>query len=321
MGFEYKALTTAEWTKGLTAIAKQSVFADLNYLESFERVYTVNKKLVGIYENGKALLLISFFENKNRVVCPNHYFFQFVWEKEDALSWRRIMVWEFLIDELKKRYSKIHFRLPISVNDARPFEWAGFKCLLKHTYVKTLDNRPYHQNLKRILAKKHEYHFAAQTDFEAVWLKHQTDLEAFLLSTSFVSKAITQFKELKQKELITTYNIYKEHKLLSSIIVLIDRFEQKAYFPLIGKIDQSESGAAAYLYDYAFSQLKMEEITQVDLYGANMKTIARFKHKFEPELKSFFEVKYNRRANVLIEMKGKLKEVVKKMVRKRSLLW
>lgn len=321
MGFEYKALTTTEWSKELTGIAKQSVFGNLNYLDSLEKAYIVSKKLVGVYENGKALLLISFFESKNSVVCPNHYFFQFVWEKEGALSWRRIMVWEFLIDELKKRYSKIHFRLPISVNDARPFEWAGFKCQLKHTYIKTLDDKPYHQNLKRILAKKHDYSFAAQTDLEAVWLKHEADLGAFLLSASFVSKAIAHFKQLQQQELVTTYNIYTENRLLSSIIVLIDRFEQKAYFPLIGKIDQSQSGAAVYLYDYAFSQLKKEGIAEVDLYGANMKTIARFKHKFEPELKSFFEVKYNRSTNILIEMKGKLKEVVKKIVRKRSLLW
>lgn len=320
MGFEYKALTATEWSKELTGIANQSVFGDLNYLGSFERAYTVNNKLVGVYEDGKTLLLISFFESKNHVVCPNHYFFQFVWEKENTLSWRRIMVWEFLIDELKKRYAKIHFRLPISVNDARPFEWAGFKCQLRHTYVKTLDDKPYHQNLKRILAKKHDYSFATQTDFEAVWLKHKADLEAFLLSASFVSKTISYFKQLQQKELIITYNIYKEDKLLSSIIVLIDRSQQKAYFPLIGKIDQ-ESGAAAYLYDYAFSQLKMEGIKEVDLYGANMKSIARFKHKFEPELKSFFEVKFNRRTNILVGMKGKLKEVVKKIVRKRSLLW
>ena len=321
MGFEYKGLTATEWTRELTGIANQSVFADLNYLDSFENAYAVNKELIGIYENDKIHLLISFFDSKNRVICPNHYFFQFVWEKENTLSWRRIMVWEFLIEELKKRYSKIHFRLPITVDDIRPFEWAGFKCQLKHTYIKVLDERPYHQNLKRILAKKHDYTFASQTDFAEVWSKHQADLESFLFSASFISKTVSFFKLVQQQGLVVTYNIYTEGRLLSSIIVLIDKAQKKAYFPLIGKIDQSQSGAAAYLYDYTFSQLKKEGIEEVDLYGANMKTIARFKHKFEPELKSFFEVRYDSRFKGFSEMKSKLKEVVKRIVRKRSLLW
>jgi hypothetical protein len=321
MGFEYKALTATEWTEELAAIAKQSVFGDLNYLDSFEKAYSVDKRMVGIFENGKVQLLISFFESKKNVVCPNHYFFQFVWEKENVFSWRRIMVWEFFIEELKTKYSKIHFRLPVTVNDVRPFEWAGFKYQLKHTYIKTLDDRPYHQNLKRILAKKHNYSFATQADFAEVWLKHQADLQSFLFSASFISRTISCFKLLQQQEFVTSYNIYIGGQLLSSIIVLVDKVQKKAYFPLIGKIDQSQSGAAAYLYDYAFSQLKMEGIEEVDLYGANMKTIARFKHKFEPELKSFFEVRYDNRGDSLTEVKRKLKEVVKKIVRKRSLLW
>lgn len=321
MGFEYKALTATEWNRELTGIANQSVFGNLNYLDSFEKAYRVEKQLIGVFENGKAHLLISFFESKNCVICPNHYFFQFVWEKENMRSWRSIMVWEFFVEELKKRYSKIHLRLPITVNDVRPFEWAGFKYHLKHTYVKVLDDRPYHQNLKRILAKKHNYSFSAQTDFAEVWSKHQADLESFLFSASFISKTISFFKLVQQQELVVTYNIYTEGRLLSSIIVLIDKAQKKAYFPLIGKIDQSQSGAAAYLYDYAFSQLKKEGIEEVDLYGANMKTIARFKHKFEPELKSFFDVRYDSRFKGLAEMKSKLKEMVKRIVRKRSLLW
>ncbi|WP_113662260.1 hypothetical protein [Pedobacter nanyangensis] len=315
MEFEYKALTANEWSEVLADIANRSVFGNLSYLESFEQAYGVGKKLVGVYADSKPYLLITFFEDKGRIVCPNHYYFQFVWEKESSASWRKIMVWEFLMNELKKRYSQIHFRLPLSVHDVRPFEWAGFTYQLKHTYIKTLDERPYHQNLKRILAKKHNYTFGTQTDDKLVWSKHRGDLKAFLFSASFISKTIAYFEILQQKELVATYNIYADGGLLSSIIVLIDKHEQKAYFPLIGKIDLAQSGAAAYLYDYAFSQLKKQGIKQVDLYGANMKSIARFKHKFEPELERFFEVEYNHSANVLVGLKSKLKEVAKKIVR------
>jgi len=318
MGFQYKELTATEWIEMRSGINDQSVFGDLDYLTCFEKAYRIDKKTIAVFEKEKLCLLISFFEQKKQIVCPNHYFFQFVWEGENLTSWRRLMVFEFLIAELKIRYKHIHLRLPIGINDIRAFEWAGFTYHLKHTYIKKLDDRPYHQNLKRILAKQYSYTFACNINWDEVWYKHESDLKSFMLSSTFISKSISLFKKLQKQQYITSYNIYQGGKLLSSIIALIDRNQKKAYFPLIGKIELSKSGAAAHLYNYAFSQLKKEGILEVDLYGANMKSIARFKHKFEPELESFFEVKYNSGKNAFVEMKGKLKEVVKKIVRKRS---
>lgn len=314
MSFEYKELTTTVWSEVRNSINNHSIFGNLDYLTCFEKAYHFDKKLVAIYDGDHPYLLISFFVKKKQIVCPNYHFFQFVWERED-LSWRRLMIWEFLLTELKNKYRHIHFRLPISVNDVRIFEWEGFNYRLKHTYIKVFDDKPYHQNLKRILAKSNTYTYTTNTDWDKVWHRHEVDMRSFMLSHSFVANAIAYFKSLQQQKLITTYNIYKDGLFLSSIVAVVDSAEKKAYFPLIGKIDVSQSGASAHLYDYTLAQLKKEGIVTVDLYGANIKTIARFKHKFEPKLTTFFEVRYSARQNMALSLINNIKAVVKKVIR------
>lgn len=314
MSLQYKELTTTAWSEVRTSINNYSVFGNLDYLTCFENAYHFDKKLVAIYDGNHPYLLISFFAKKRQIVCPNYHFFQFVWEREN-LSWRRLMVWEFLLKELKKQYNYIHFRLPASVNDVRVFEWEGFNYQLKHTYVKVFDDKPYHQNLKRILSKSSIYTYATNTDWDKVWHTHKADMHSFMLSHSFINKAIACFKTLQQQNLITTYNIYKDGAFLSSIVAVVDGARQKAYFPLIGKIDVSQSGASTHLYNYALTQLKNEGVAMVDLYGANIKSIARFKHKFEPELTTFFEVTYSARKNALLNLISSIKMVVKKIIR------
>ncbi len=315
MGFQFKELIDSEWTELCNSIGNISVFGDPVYLDCFERAYHVKKKLIVILDKEQPCLLFSFFEKAREIVCPNQYFFQFLWEKEEKTSWRRLMVLEFMIAELKARYHSIHLRLSITMDDVRVFEWEGFKYNLKYTYIKRLDNLTYHQNLKRILVKSNSYRFATNIDWEDVWSKHDADMKSFQFSSEFISKTISCFRKLQYGQFVKTYNIYQQGKLLSSIIAVVDKAQRKAYFPLIGKIDLSHSGAAVYLYDYVFSELKNDGFLYVDLYGANMKSIARFKHKFDSELVSFFEVKYNRRTASLAKSITKLKQLVKKVVR------
>ncbi len=275
-----------------------SLFGSEKFLRIISNIYECDIKYAGVFFKDKPVLLIPLLIKNKKVVSPNHYFYQFIWINSSIInSWSQIEAMDFFLEQLIKRYKSIKFKLPPDLMDVRPFIWRDFKINLKFTYIKNLRLLDYHQNIKRILKKKlDDFSFHMDDDWNQVWVLHSNNLLDFGLSNIKIEKIISMMKKLKDNNFLHTFNISYRGVFVTSIISVIDVKCGIAYFPLIGTTtNYSEKGLSAHLYDFTFSKLIELGINDVDLMGANMKSISRFKNKFNPELRHYYEVSYNKK--------------------------
>lgn len=299
MDFKYRILDNNEWNNIRANLSESSVFGNTEFLSAFSDSYKIRYELSCIFYKDDPIILLAYFVKGNNIVIPHHYYFQYLWLKnqDSEESWILLEGFSFLIKQLQKKYVNIDFRLPIDIKDVRPFIWNDFSVIIKYTYVKSLLNLGYHHNIKRILKKQNlNYSFKKNEDWPLVWEHHNKDFEAFGIRLRLRKKYLNYFEKMLRLGIIDTYNAYNNGVFISSIITITDKPGKKAYFPLIGTVDgHYKDGLAVKLYDYTLSELKSSGIDEVDLYGANMKSIARFKSKFNPELVQFYEVRYRKR--------------------------
>jgi len=275
-----------------------SLFGSEKFLRIISNVYECDIKYAAVFFKGKPVLFMPLLIKNKRVISPNHYFYQFIWINSNIInSWSQIEAMDFFLEQLIKRYKSIKFKLPPDLVDVRPFIWRDFKIASKFTYIKDLNSLDYHQNIKRILKRNiNDFSFQKDEDWDKVWVLHFNNLLGFGLRKSRVEKIISMMKKLKDNNFLHTFNISYRGVFVTSIISVIDVKCGIAYFPLIGTTtNYSEKGLSAHLYDLTFSKLIELGINDVDLMGANMKSISRFKNKFNPELRHYYEVSYKKK--------------------------
>lgn len=318
MDFEYQILNENEWDNTRTSLSEFGLFGSPEFLKAVANIYNIQYELCCVIYKGKPIIISAYFTDGRNIVTPNHYYYQYIWLKEDNKeSWVLLEGLNFLIEELQKRYLKICLKLPVNFTDIRPFVWNNFSSVVRYTYVKNLSNLSYHENVRRIL-KKENSHFSFKTneDWDLVWEHHDKDLKKFNIRKRISEKYLSYFRELKKDGNVETYNAYYNDVFVSSIIVLLDRVNKKAYLPLIGTVDGFyKEGLAIKIYDYTLSELSREGFCLVDFCGANIKSIARFKHKFNPTLESYYEVKYSKNAAVYQNIKKTLFSGIKSLLK------
>ncbi len=316
MSYKYQEIDIERWCE-ITKEGEVGVFGSKEFLLTTAEVYKYNFLFCLVTYNGNSILTVPLFTHKSKVTFPNHYFYQFVWQNEwEKESWSVLDAWDVLLKQLQSKYTEIKIRLPISVTDSRPFIWNNFDINIKYTYIKTLVDLCYHQNIKRIVKKeKVEYTFKKNCDWDENWKFHNEDLNSFGVRVIHKSSYMKYFKGLKDSGLVQVFNAYHNNVFLSSILVIIDRRLKTAYFPLIGTADgHYKSGLPAMLYNYTLTELKSEGFETVDLVGANIRNIAKYKSKFLPTLFPFFEVSYSKRAVFAKTKILKIKKIIGKIL-------
>lgn len=296
MSYSSLQIEVENWESFINEQGGIGVFGSTDFLISTAKIYGLNIDIRLILLNNKPVLALPLFVKKNSIVLPNHYFYQFIWQKETSKeSWSQVEAFDFLLYMLKKKYKKIKVRLPTSIIDVRPFMWNGFNTNLKYTYEKVTSDLRYHQNINRIVNKRQNgYSFDKNCDWERNWIFHYNDLQKFGIRIVNIEIFITYFKKLTEKGLIQVFNAYKDGLFLTSIISIIDKDCKSAYFPLIGTADEHyKNGLPSLLYNYALLELKKVEVEKVDFFGANIQSISKFKSKFLPDLCPYYEVSYS----------------------------
>lgn len=311
MGYQYQEIDINKWSE----FTKEGVgvFGSKDFLLATAEVYSFKLLFCLVTFKDTPALAISLFTKGSRVVSPNHYYYQFVWQgSEPTGSWIQQDAWDILLQNLKAKYTRINLRLPVSVTDGRPFTWNNFSIHIKYTYLKNLNDLTYHHNIQRILKKKQQqYSFKNNCDWDENWVLHQRDLEKFGIRKVYVDLYLKYFKTLKEEGLIRVFNAYDKDVFLTSIVAIVDKTAKTAYLPLIGTADgHYNAGLPSLLYDYALTELKDTGIERVDLCGANIQSIAKYKSKFLPDLVQFFEVSYSKKSVVIKTKFFEIKEII-----------
>src|SRR5690606_28192143 len=148
----------------------------------------------------------------------------------------------------------------------RPYIWNNFSSTLRYTYIKHLQHLKYHKNVDRILKKENiNFSFRKNIDWDLVWDLHISDLIKFNVGISKAKQFLFFFKEMNYLGILETYNAYYQNVFVSSILVIIDKDNKRAYFPFIGTMNgHYEDGMSAKLYDFTLVNLKNQGILSVD---------------------------------------------------------
>lgn len=317
MSYSALNIEVENWESFINQHGIISVFGRSDFLIKTAAVYGFDIDVKVILFNDDPVLALPLFVDNKRVVSPNHYFYQFVWQKETTKeSWNQLESWCFLLKILKEKYKYITLRLPTNIKDVRPFIWNDFNINVKYTYEKDITQLIYNRNLQKILKKPNEkYFFKKNYNWQYNWNFHYKDLLKFNASESQTQIHLLYFKGLKQNGQLEIYNAYNGNDFITSIVTILDHKLKFAYFALMGSVDDEHyrNGLPTLLYNYALNQLKESDFCKIDFLGANMEKISKYKSKFLPNLETYYEVSYskpqNERKLIFSTIKNKLKKI------------
>ena len=315
-------MTTVEikenkWVEACNEAGFKSVFSDIKFINVYSEAYNTTPRYFVVRQHKKIQVLLSAFSSKTTLSYPIHYMFTPIWVNDREGEIVRNRAVEALLVFLKKRYKKIKIRLPVGFTDIRPFYWQGFTPTHKYTYIKDLRKLEYHANINRILKKADSsYSFEEGEWSNMIETIHSNDLKELGFSRSIVTKVLSSFKKLHNKNKMIIINGMNKGKIVGSDILLVDSGQKYAYMFFISKsYGHYKSGFPALKYDYIFKYLKSMGVEKVDMFGANYSSIAEYKSKFNPELAEFFEVSYSAGRYLFNNLQSSAKMLVKRLIR------
>ena len=291
----FQELSESDWNQFIAQHPDAGVFDLPSCLKATAAVYHAKINYFAYLKNNQILVAIAVFVKDDKIIVPHHYYrssFLILKDQNPLVINQAIIA---LLTTLKERTKSIQIALPLNIQDIRPFIWTDFQPQIRYTYIKELETLDYHENINRNIkkAEKNQFTYAYDTDYEASLRLHQQDLKLFGISTAQNEQLSELFKQWIATGLLKSFNAYKDGVLIASNLLLCDEKQNIAYKLMISTSVYNELGVQSALYDYTFQLLKEKGFQKVDLYGANMQSIADFKGKFNPELHSFFVLTYS----------------------------
>ena len=297
-------------TRALLLNEQQEVVDSLSKVYNCEPAYFVFKR--------KDKVIISFiaFTKEKKLFQPIHFFYSAFWVDSELSDRIYAASLSEFIEELKKRYKHIHIALPVEIKDIRPFLWQGFSVENRYTYLKQTNELSYGKYMERKLVK------AEQLPLKFIEEKINAaaiDLNLKLLKQlNFSKTSLNGIKELlgslRDTKYLVSFNVYSNEELLISDILLKDEDNSLVYEVLKNSL-KGDSNIHSVSYHRLFQYYGKEGFKVVDLMGADMQSISKFKAGFNPILVPHFIVKYNWHKNMISEFKANLKTIIKRLLR------
>nr|WP_162143062.1 hypothetical protein [Pedobacter glucosidilyticus] len=248
------------------------------------------------FRNDLPQVAFALFEKNNKIILPNFYpLYSGIWLNGslEKLSLRDDFIKS--ISELKKIYKCIKISVPPDIQDLRAFIWNGFDVELRYTYLKNISAENYKRNVLKNYRKannEYDFEFIKSGLNDELWEGHVKQLSSIGFKNSNLISLRRWLIELEMVNLITTFRIgIKSKGYQGSGIVLLDKRWKNAGF-LLSHVPKTEyvSLTNAFLHVQINNWLSDNKFESIDYLGANTKSIADFKSRFNPQLKSYFIV-------------------------------
>ena len=277
----------SDWNKFVEQSQQGTIYSSTYWLDAFEKPF----KILGCYENKKLIGGIAFFTEEDNIITPKPTRFQgILFLKED--------VSQILIEKLIKDYKNIFISNHVTLEDISFFIQNGFSSKVKYTYLvnisdleKTRDKfekRTRYEIRKAeksdLIVKKEDNILAFDKIHQLVFKKQNRSRP---ISTEFI---VNLYKTLKEAGKCQLYFAYNKKELSAAVLIIWDN--KRGYY-LMGASDPKfkGDGASSLALWTAFKDLKGKGFKEIDLLGANIPSIKKFKRGFGGELKSYFNVK------------------------------
>lgn len=291
------ALTEKQWLDLITAHSSStSIFDDPAYLAIHPAIFKVEIAYHAWAIEGELQIATAVYHQQQRIVNPHHFGYQNILITKPGVDSTQQL--QDFTKALSKTYKSISWKLMPSIMDTRPMTWNGFSSQAAYTLVKNTNDLSYQGNIHRYIqkAEKTGIEYRSNTDTSATLAFHQADLAHFGVNPSKQAHYTRYFEALITVGMMQTYNAYLENKLIGSILAITDQQRGTAYLIMISRSEgYYPTGVQSGLYHYTFQQLQQMGCTEVDLCGANIPGIAKFKASFYPQLTPYYRVEYSSR--------------------------
>lgn len=295
---------------------KLPIFFNVDFLKTTSKNFNVEVYCYSFEKRGRLLALGAFYVKSKKIITPESFSFTALWFANELSDVAYLECADSLIQLLKDNFYKISLRLSSQINDVRPFIWSNFRIENKYTYIKRDYSEP-HYSISKNLSKLPENHYCFKVE--------NIDPQSIEVNLKFLkvlgfSNALCDFYkpliiEWGKLGFVKAFNVYKQNELICSNIVIIDISENKIYTILLNNVSDQEKYAHTYLYQSIINWAKENYITEIDLCGANLPSVAKFKSYFNAELVGYFVVTNSTFINRIYNFKMFFKLHLKRMIK------
>ena len=197
-----------------------------------------------------------------------------------------------LLRALSESYAQATFALPTSWRDPRPFAWAGWTVEARFTYVVDLPSPlPSWSGGSRQRARSHSGDFEVRINVDPPEIAAEFQSEAYHRKGIAFGPTVAQMTRLassmQDAGCLRTAVAWQDGKVRAAALFAVAG--HRATYWLAG----SEPGPAmTVLFAKALDALAAEGVTEVDLGGANVRSVAEFKRQFGARLAPTFRVRH-----------------------------
>lgn len=274
-----------------------SLYLSPDYMNSTAKIMRAKPVYLIFFKDQKPQVAFALFEKGRRIVQPAFYpLYSGIWLNGDLESSNLRNDLFKSISALTKLYKSIKMALPPNIQDVRAFIWNGFKLQLKYTYIKDLSVLNYkHDVLKNYRRTSGNLIFSLTNIKSCEWEVFEKQLSELNFRLKNINNLQKWIAELDSNNLVKTFSVkdLNEKHLGYGILILDEQHRRAGFLLSYGIKGQLQSEVNAYLYVEIHQWLADNKYQYFDYLGANTKSIAEFKSRFNPELKSYFLVKYS----------------------------
>ncbi len=293
-----KLLNQKEWIAKMEGQRKLFFYEQPEVVSIITHKHNCDAEYIIFEKKDKVVISLLALSKGKKIITPIHFFYSALWI-DPALEDTKycIYVVEFL-RMLQSTFKKIDIRLSPSIEDVRPFLWAGFSIDNRFTYIKRLDKLEYAKDVHKNIEKSSNVTYLYKQELlnkEILDINLRIFLELKLYSKKSINKIKDLITQLSSTEYLTCFSCYFENQLLVSHILFLDKENKIAYTFLKNKQYKEQSGSLhSVLYHHLFIYLKSQGFEYVDLLGANMESISLFKSRFKADLHTVNIVRYSK---------------------------
>lgn len=267
-------------------------------------------------------LVISYvaLTKRKKIIHPSHFFYSSFWIKETLSENQYCEYLDGFLNALLKLYQRVEIKLPVGIDDMRPFLWQHFSVNNYYTYLKKLDSLDYHTVTEKNIRKAREIGYECRWEpltATSLELNLQIFKDFKVYSSSSIRKIERLMLAMQRNRYLASFNCYNNDELVASNLIFLDKNNKIAYTVLLNKTSRSnKDDVHSLLHDFFFTKLNEDGYECVDLLGGDMRGIAPFKSRFNTVLKPHFVVKFERKNAAVKKGIATLKYVVKKFLAK-----
>jgi hypothetical protein len=263
-------------------------FADVELIAIQEQVFGVEAIYLAWIKKGKFLWIMQYFTKDSTWVSPINIAYQNAAFDPNLSHYESLQAQEQLTEYLHK-FKKASIRFPIGFKHVELLNPPYFQRSTRFSYLKLMDDDAYAgsspSNIKSFA--KENPRIEINSHLEKSW-----EMASELIPASDTLTKDFCFKAIEQGRMIA-YNVFVKDELLASNWVFINGETSAAYLYLLSKTDRKYKGLHEYLYDQIFIDLKARGCKIIDLGGANIPAIAKFKSTFNVEQVAYYQVYLN----------------------------